>query len=78
MGKPYEYTRILEILNDYWIDEPDEEYVEVLMHFKKHDGQEQRKVIRWKNPKFINKNASSKKLKLSDLSEECKCTWCGK
>lgn len=42
-----EYKRIMEILDDYWLSEPDEERVVVEMHFYKGDGQEQHKRIIW-------------------------------
>ncbi len=48
--KSYEYRRILEILDDYWLTEKDEEVVKVRMYFKKSDGQEQEKVIIWRTP----------------------------
>ena len=46
-----EYKRILEILEDYWLSEPDEERIAVEMHFYKADGQEQHKRITWINPR---------------------------
>lgn len=49
----WKYKRILEILDDYWLTEKDEEYVEVAMYFRKHDGQEQAKHITWLNSKFV-------------------------
>ena len=49
MKAPYEYKRILSILDEYWLTQPEEEYVEVQMYFRKSDGQEQRKTIIW-NP----------------------------
>ena len=45
----YEYKRILEILSDYWITEPDEKRVVVTMYFEKKDGQIQEKQITWIN-----------------------------
>ena len=47
----YEYQRILEILDDYWLSEPDEEKVVVEMRFRKGDGQTQEKYIEWWNPR---------------------------
>ena len=45
----YEYKRILEILDDYWLSEPDEDEVVITMEFYK--GKEwQKKQIRWINP----------------------------
>ena len=46
----YEYKRILEILDDYWLSEPEEVSVRVEMHFEHADGQKQDKVIEWHNP----------------------------
>ena len=48
----YEYQRILEILEAYWLEEPEEEQVTIDMHFLKSDGQEQHKHITWRNPKY--------------------------
>lgn len=45
-----EYKRLLEILKEYWLSEPDEAEVTIRMTFKKQDGQEQEKVIHWMNP----------------------------
>ena len=46
-----EYQRILEILHDYWLSEPDEKLVTVSMYFEHADGQTQEKQITWRNPK---------------------------
>lgn len=48
-----EYKRIMEILSDYWLSEENEEYVEVWMYFRHHDGQEQEKRITWQNPYLL-------------------------
>lgn len=47
---PYEYDRILEILDDYWISEPNEYAVSVEMRFVKANGESQIKHLRWRNP----------------------------
>ena len=45
------YQRIIEVLSDYWLDEPEETYVEVSMYFEKNKGEEyQTKVFRWGIP----------------------------
>lgn len=44
------YQRILQILEDYWLTEPEEAYVCVDMEFLKGDGQYQHKHIVWWNP----------------------------
>ena len=46
------YNRILEILDAYWLSEPDEQHVEVEMEFYKSNGESQFKTIRWDNPKY--------------------------
>ncbi len=43
----YEYKRILKILKDYWLTEPNEECVVVNMYFRHKDGREQWKRISW-------------------------------
>ena len=45
-----EYQRILEILSDYWLSEPDELKVCVTMEFMKKNGETQAKCITWVNP----------------------------
>ena len=47
----YEYKRILDILNDYWLTEPNEDVVEVDMRFLHSNGESQAKSIIWRNPK---------------------------
>ena len=44
-----QYKRILEILDDYWLTEPDEDYVRVELFFKK-GNESQSKCITWRNP----------------------------
>lgn len=46
----YEYKRVLEILDDYWLSEPEEVSVRIEMHFEHADGLKQDKVIEWHNP----------------------------
>ena len=48
----YEYRRILEILEDYWLSEPDEKLVVICMHFERANGETQDKRITWRNPRF--------------------------
>lgn len=44
-----EYRRILEILDDYWLTEPEEDFVRIDMHFEKED-ETQDKLIIWRRP----------------------------
>lgn len=49
-----QYQRILEILEDYWLNEPNELKVSVTMDFLKTTGEEQHKRIVWINPDYNN------------------------
>lgn len=49
--KTWQYKRILEVLNDYWLTCPDEEFVEVKMYFRNERGEEQTKDIVWAKPR---------------------------
>lgn len=73
-----EYQRVLEILNDYWIDEPEERQVTVCMTFRHCDGSVQNKRITWTNPAFRKKQGQCKPRTLHKLSEvrapHCTCT----
>lgn len=51
-AKTYEYRRILEILDDYWLTEPDEKVVRIKMSFLKANGEFQSKLITWCNPRM--------------------------
>jgi len=48
----YAYQRILEILEAYWLEEPEEMEVVVDMHFLKANGETQDKHIVWRNQKY--------------------------
>lgn len=63
--KSYPYIRIQEILDDYWLSEPDELKVRVRMDFIKADGQTQSKCITWVNPNY----ESTRPLQVISLSE---------
>lgn len=52
----YQYQRILDILEDYWLTEPDEEYVKVDMYFRKKNGEEQGKTIIWTSEEYREKH----------------------
>lgn len=45
--KTWQYKHILEVLNKYWINEPDEKKVIVDMSFEKENGETQHKHIVW-------------------------------
>ncbi len=47
-----QYKRIIEILEDYWINEPDELKVRVSMDFVKANGETQCKCLTWVNPDY--------------------------
>lgn len=61
----YPYKRIQEILDDYWLSEPDELKVRVRMDFIKADGQTQSKCITWVNPNY----KSTRPLQVISLGE---------
>lgn len=69
-----EYQRILEILSDYWLEEPEEEQVEVFMRFKHKDGREQEKIVTWKNPNCAGNQEKIPYKMVSGLT--FKCPWC--
>lgn len=46
----WQYQRILEILEDYWLTEPDEKFVCVDLYFEHKNGMHQEKSICWTNP----------------------------
>lgn len=48
----YEYMRIKEILDAYWMEEPEELLVRVDMYFQKYNGETQEKSIIWINPNY--------------------------
>ena len=71
----YQYKRIQEILEDYWLTEPDEAEVTVCMFFRKADGQTQLKRIVWKNPHLTNNASGHGQIrKLSEVQKpSCFC-----
>ena len=62
----YEYKRILEILDDYWITSEDEIRVNVEMQFLKGNGEFQKKCITWVNPQI--KQADNQPKQIEDLT----------
>lgn len=60
----WQYQRILEILDDYWLSCPDEAYVEVDMYFRSGTGEEQTKNIVWMNPYFDGKLIDTETFKI--------------
>ena len=65
----YKYKRIMEILDDYWLTEPDELFVRVSMKFIKANGERQGKLIKWKNPNYERKDGKVPKLRLISAKE---------
>lgn len=71
-----QYRRIQEILEDYWLSEPDEVEVVVCMNFIKADGQTQSKRIIWRNPNVKSKqpHKATPIKKLSEVGRSvCAC-----
>lgn len=73
--KSCQCIRIQEILEDYWLSQPDERQVTVCMTFVNQDGQTQSKRIIWTNPKYRKDSKQAVRLqKLSDVkAPECGC-----
>lgn len=46
------YKRILEILEDYWLAQPEELRVRVRMDFVHANGETQQKELVWRNPNY--------------------------
>ena len=75
----WQYKRILEILNDYWLTQKDEEVVYIELQFRNKNGERQIKTLKWVNPELVDehfRNADpridvemSKKNYLRSLSE---------
>jgi hypothetical protein len=64
------YQRLMEILDGYWLSEPDEAYVSIDMEFLKSDGQYQQKRIVWWNPNMDSEKTSAMlKQKHKDMQE---------
>ena len=63
----YEFRRLMEILNDYWLTVPDEKFVKVELTFEKANGEKQHKVITWINPKYRNQDPELKLVSLADI-----------
>lgn len=68
----YEYQRVLEILNDYWLEEPDEFRVRIRMDFIKANGETQQKCIRWQHPDYYSTNEDKhpKLINAADILKE--------
>lgn len=64
-----EYLRILEILDDYWISNPDEAEVRVEMYFRHGNGETQAKRIVWKNPNMRTTKRNTNSSHIIKLSE---------
>lgn len=44
------YKRLLEVIDEYWLKNEDEEEVQIDMVFRHKNGMEQRKHLWWRNP----------------------------
>lgn len=66
-----QYKRIIEILHDYWLSEPDEFRVKVHMDFIKANGETQTKEIWWQNPDYECSNQKEPEIiNLADLMKK--------
>ena len=64
----YEHIRIKEILDAYWLEEPDELLVHVKMYFQKANGETQEKTISWINPNYECADTTEENLGLSEIT----------
>jgi len=64
-----EYLRILEILDDYWLSNPDEAEVRVEMYFRHENGETQAKRIIWRNPNLRTAKSNTSSTHIIKLSE---------
>jgi len=48
----YAYENLLDILDTYWLEEPDELAVRIDLEFLKANGERQVKTVRWRNPNY--------------------------
>lgn len=55
------YQSLLDILDVYWLSEPEEMIVEIDLHFVKANGEEQFKNLVWTNSKYEDKARSFRK-----------------
>ena len=71
-----QFQRLMEILDDYWLSEPDEAYVSIDMEFLKSDGQYQQKRIVWLNPNMDSEKTSTalkeRRRRMQEAYEEAK------
>lgn len=76
----YDYQRVLEILEDYWVTEPTEEKVIVDMKFKRANGDTQQKTITWVNPEMQRSRGFEplKTISFDKLMSESECDRCKK
>lgn len=58
----WQYKRLMEVIEEYWLTQPEEARVEVDLHFLHQNGETQEKHIIWINPN------------LNELSERAKAT----
>lgn len=62
-----QYQRIQEILEAYWLSEPDELAVGIYMEFIHADGESQQKLIIWHNPNY--QYTGPERLRIRSLSD---------
>lgn len=70
------FTRINEILNDYWISEPEELFISAEFTFVKANGEYQQKYVRWFNPEYEVIEEQPKQYRVSQLPQETRIDEC--
>ncbi len=70
------FTRINEILNDYWISEPEELFISAEFTFVKANGECQQKYIKWFNPEYEVIEEQPKQYRVPRLPQETRIDEC--
>ena len=65
----YAYESLTEMLDTYWLTEPDELAVHIELEFLKANGERQTKVVRWNNPNYVPVKPISMSKHLVQLSD---------
>lgn len=69
--RQHRFNIILDILESYWFDEPDELKVRVTMDFVHANGEKQTKQITWINPAYCQEGDHGDGIvRLCDMTEE--------
>lgn len=65
----FAYENLQDILDTYWLEEPDELAVHIELEFLKANGERQTKTVRWHNPNYVPIKPISRDLHLISLAD---------